>query len=111
MSSDLARHPRLERHLARLLSYGTWLASGIIAAGLAAPLIGWHGIGLETIGTHTVAFGIALFILLPVLRVLAMLIVFAQEGDRRFIAIAMLVLAIIAVSAFLGWRASAGVPG
>lgn len=111
MSEDLARQPRLERHLARLLSYGTWLASGIIAAGLALPLSRWHGALLEPIGARIVTLGIALFIFLPVLRVLAMLVVFVQERDRRFVAIAMLVLAIIAASALLGWHTSGATPG
>jgi uncharacterized membrane protein len=48
--------------------------------------------------------GIALFILLPGLRVAAMLIFFLRAGDYRYGAIAALVLFIIVVSFFVGAR-------
>lgn len=99
---DLAAHPRLERLLAGVLEYGTWLGTCVIAAGLvlatihrAASAQGWP----LPPGMPIVAAGILLFILLPVLRVALMLIVFVLERDYRFSAIALLVLAII----FLGF--------
>jgi uncharacterized membrane protein len=46
--------------------------------------------------------GIALLIALPVLRVILMLIIFIREGDLRFSAIAMLVLAIIILGSVVG---------
>lgn len=104
MSPDLARHPELERLLARVLHCGTWLATCVIALGLALPLIGRPGAGIVTAG-------IALFILLPVLRVLLMLIVFVRERDYRFGAIAALVLAIIALGAALGVHLAGSMPG
>lgn len=108
MSADLARHPGLERLLARVLHRGTWLATGVIALGLALALLGWPGALSALTGTRIVAAGIALFILLPVLRVLLMLIVFVRDGDYRFGAIAALVLAIIALGAALGVHMAGG---
>jgi len=51
-----------------------------------------------------VTIGIALFLLLPVLRVVLMLIVFLCELGYRFSAIAALVLTIILVGFVLGMR-------
>ena len=51
-----------------------------------------------------VKIGIALFLLLPVLRVVLMLIVFLRERDYRFRAIAALVLTILLVGFVLGTR-------
>ena len=48
--------------------------------------------------------GIVLFILLPVLRVAAMLIFFLRARDYRYGAIAALVLLIISFSFFVGTR-------
>ena len=112
MSAGQARHPVLERSLARLLRRGTWLATGIIAAGVVPPLIGWPASPPATIGPRIVTTGIALFIALPVLRVLLMSIVFVRERDYRFGAIALLVLTIIALSGLLGvLHRTGGVPG
>ena len=85
----------LEDLLARLLHHGTLAASGIIAFGLAlreSGLVGWG----------VAAAGIALFILLPALRVAAMLIFFLRAGDYRYGAIAALVLLIISFSFTVG---------
>ena len=81
---------RLETMLAALLRYGTWLAAGMTGVGLALP------------GTGAVTVGIALFILLPVVRVALMLGFFVRERDCRFIAITGLVLAIILMGFALG---------
>ncbi len=97
MSSSLARHHRLERILARVLDQGTWLASGIIAVGWILAASGWRTVGV-------VNAGVALFLLLPVLRVLIMLVVFLRERDYRFGAITALVLSIIVLGALLGAR-------
>ena len=97
MTSSLARHHRLERLLARVLDQGTWLASGIIAVGWILAASGWRTVGV-------VNAGVALFLLLPVLRVLIMLVVFLRERDYRFGAITALVLSIIVLGALLGAR-------
>lgn len=85
---------RLEWLLAGLLQYGSWLASIVIGLGLA-----FSSMRIATIG-------IALFILLPTLRVLLMLLVFLRERDYRFTAIAALVLAIILLGFAVGMRST-----
>jgi hypothetical protein len=49
-----------------------------------------------------VRMGIALFILLPILRVLLMLLVFIRERDFSFAFISGMVLAVILLGVFLG---------
>jgi uncharacterized membrane protein len=89
---------QLESLLARLLHYGTLAASGLIALGLALSVAsGPLGLGIA-------AAGIALFILLPALRVAVMLLFFLRAGDYRYSAIAALVLLIISFSFFIGTR-------
>jgi hypothetical protein len=112
MTADLARHPGLERLLARVLSGGTWLATCVIALGLAVPLFGWQGASpaMPVTGSRIVTAGIALFIFLPVLRVLLMLVVFVREGDYRFGSIAAFVLVIIILGIALGMHMANGLP-
>ena len=112
MSLDLARHPRLERLLAGVLRRGTWLATGVIALGLALSLIGWPDStpAVTMTSARIVILGVALFILLPVLRVLLMMIVFVREGDYSLAAIATLVLTIIILGAALGVHMAGAMP-
>ncbi|MFM0207704.1 DUF1634 domain-containing protein [Paraburkholderia sediminicola] len=117
MSRVAAAGGRLEHWLARLLHYGTWVAAGTIAAGLAIDIPS----GLESTldsalpgtrtpagllsmpaGTHIVTVGIALFILLPVMRLILMLGMFLHQRDYRFSAITALVLVIVAVGLLVG---------
>ena len=95
--SDSARHPELEGVLAHLLDKGTWLASAVIAVGLILPLFGAPGVSW-------VRVGIALFIALPVLRLVVMWVVFWRERDYRFSAIALFVLLIIGLGAWCATR-------
>ncbi len=104
MMADRARHPELERVIAKVLDRGTWIASGIITLGLALELVGWPGMRI-------VIGGITIFIALPVLRVIIMLIVFVRERDYRFGVIAALVLVIIALGAALGVHMAGDMPG
>ena len=98
MNAKAASSGQLENLLGGLLHYGTLIASGIIALGLALSLAaGPSGMGVATAG-------IALFILLPALRVAAMLVFFLRARDYRYGAIAALVLLIISISFFLGAR-------
>jgi uncharacterized membrane protein len=110
VNSGSIRSPRMERLLARVLQFGTWLASAIIAVGLALALIdGRFGIHLSgSVSLRIIALGVVLFILLPVFRVLLMLFVFLQEKDYRFVVIAGLVLVILLLGFFVGMRVSAG---
>jgi uncharacterized membrane protein len=82
----------LEARLARMLSIGTWLASAVIAAGLLGG------------GSSAVTIGVALFILLPVARLLLLLWTFLRERDYRFGALAAFVLAVITLGVVLGAR-------
>ncbi len=108
---------RLEHWLAKLLHYGTWVAAGTIAAGLAMGLPGGLDSTLESalpgmrthagllslpVGMHIVTVGIALFILLPVMRLILMLGMFLHQRDYRFSAITALVLVIVAVGLLVG---------
>ena len=110
----MSRNGRLEELLAALLRDGSWLASAAIGLGFALTLID------SRLGTRNLAFlpdirfatlGIALFILLPVFRVLLMFLVFIREGDFRLAVTAGLVLAIILLAIVLGLRARSDVAG
>ena len=96
---------RLERLLARQLRYGVWLASTVSALGMIIAPFGWrmelHGQPV-TLSTSIVSTGIALFILLPVLRVLLMLIIFLRERNYLFGMISGIVLITIGVSVVVG---------
>ena len=89
---------RLEPLLASVQHYGSWVASMVIGLGLAMAMV-----NLATLpAMRMVTAGIALFILLPVLRVALMLGVFLRRRDYRFSAIAALVLTIIFLGFALG---------
>lgn len=99
MSVFTARPHRLEQVLAGLLNSGTWVASAVIAVGLGLSFLpGVHG----SVGLQIVTAGIALFILLPVLRVALMLAAFLRGRDYRFGGIAALVLLIILAGFVIG---------
>jgi uncharacterized membrane protein len=51
---------------------------------------------------HIVTVGIALFILLPIMRLILMLGMFLHQRDYRFSAITALVLAIVAAGLLVG---------
>ena len=105
MTSRASR--QLERVLATTLSSGTWVASSAVAIGLALAL--WHSRAAagETAlqrDTRITTAGIALFVLLPVIRVTVMLFAFLRARDYRFCAIAALVLAITLLGLLVGMR-------
>lgn len=100
---------RLEALVAALLRWGSWLASAAIGLGFVLALIE------SRFGTRNLAIlpniriatmGIAIFIMLPILRVLVMLLVFLRERDFRLAATAALVLTIIFVGIVLAFRAT-----
>jgi hypothetical protein len=97
MRTDLARHPKLEAHLARLLDAGTWMGCLVIAIGILVSLTG--AAPAELSGSQIVASGVAVFIALPIFRVLLMAAVFLADADYLFGAIATSVLLIIALGA------------
>ena len=107
MTSPGSGHGPLERLLAVVLRYGTWLAAGVVAAGLTRAFLDGHptAYGAPTASsTPLVTLGLALFILLPVLRVLLMAIVFAFDRNYFFAGVAALVLLIIGLGLVLGVR-------
>ena len=99
MSREAGKAPEVELLLARLLRYGTWLASGMMCLGLALSLVGVEG-------THVVAAGVALFIALPVLRVLVMLGAFILNRDYRLVLVAAVVLMTILAGLVIGLSSS-----
>jgi uncharacterized membrane protein len=106
--------PPLERRLAALLKYGTWVASLTIAVGFiltlsAAPTSG-HRVMLPA-GMPIVTAGIALFILLPVLHLTLTLGMFLRQRDYRFSAITLLVLLIVAAGCVVGAHMSVSMSG
>lgn len=104
MKSTTDNFERREQIIAALLWYGTWLASAIIAVGMASdallPLEGSLNVGFS--GHDIVKAGVALLILLPVARVALMLAIFLRERDFVYTAISALVLAIIAAGVVIG---------
>jgi uncharacterized membrane protein len=95
MNSPPNTSQRRERLIAGLLSYGTWVASAVIAAGVLLGFLGHPGLTVEKAG-------IGLFILLPVARVALMLVTFLRERDYAYAAISALVLVIIAAGVVAG---------
>lgn len=92
---------RLESLLAKFLRYGTWLASSVIAigCGLLATAKGNTSLALGC-----VTAGIALLILLPIVRVAIMLWFFLRDRDYRLAIAAALVLSTIAAGVAIGIR-------
>ncbi len=80
----------LERRLARLYRGGTYVATAVIAVGVA-------------LGDATIELaGIALMIALPIVRVALLCASFVRANDRTFALLAALVLAIVAAGAAVG---------
>lgn len=105
MNTNPLTTKRLEGMLASLLHHGTWFSSAVTALGLALVMIEAHlGTSASKLpsGTTLVTAGIALLIMLPVLRLTVMLLVFLRERDYMFGMIAATVLTIIALGTVLG---------
>src|SRR5260370_24346596 len=106
MNRATPRGAPLERLLAGTLQYGTWLASAAIGLGVALALIDsrFSAAKLTILRDMRITtVGIALLILLPVVRVIVMLIVYLRQRDYHLSAIALLVLAIILLRFPLGF--------
>jgi uncharacterized membrane protein len=102
MSVESPLPARLESALARMLSYGTWLACALIAAGLAQTMSGWHIRAAPVEGPTVVAAGIVIFIALPAVRVVVMLVAFLRNREYRFGLAAAFVLLMMAIGCILG---------
>jgi uncharacterized membrane protein len=90
---------RLNHRLAQLMTFGTWVSSGLIAAGMVLPVL---GASARSHAEHLVSTGIVLLIALPPLRVATMGTWFLFHRDRDFALIAALVIVIIIASTLLG---------
>ena len=98
-----------ENLLARMLSYGTWISTGIILIGLAMAFAVRPSAATIAGGAmHVVSGGITLLILLPALRVILMLGAFVRKRDYRFAAFAGIVLTIIILGFALGAKMARG---
>jgi len=98
MNRNAQRVAPLEWLLAGTLYYGTLLASAVVCVGLGLAMIGarFGAPRLAILRDMRIAtMGIALFILLPVARVIVMLVAYIRQRDYRLSAIALLVLAVI----------------
>lgn len=82
---------RQARQLALLMEWGTWLATGLIALGLLLAVTGPEGPGLRII-----LGGTALFVLLPVFRVILLGVQFLFRREPFWAAVTGLVLLIVA---------------
>jgi uncharacterized membrane protein len=94
----------MNRLIGQQLKYGTWLASTVIGLGIAATILGCvspQG-NASTFGLSIVQAGIALIILLPILRVVLMVFTFLREHNYLFVMISCIVLAIIGLSLMIG---------
>jgi uncharacterized membrane protein len=94
-------HRRLERLLAIVLRYSTWLASAVITFGVIEIVAGAGG---PAAGARATTIGIAMLILIPVLRVVLMALVFAFQREYVLLGVAALVLSIIGLGVLLGMR-------
>jgi len=95
---------QLERTLAATLYWGTWLASSAVAVGMTLALLESRTLGETTIrrDTRITTVGIAMFVLLPIVRVAVMLFAFLRDRDYRFAVIAGLVLTITLLGLLVG---------
>jgi uncharacterized membrane protein len=102
MSVESPLPARLESALARILSYGTWFACALIAAGLAQTMSGWNMRAAHADGPSVIAAGIVIFIALPAVRVVVMLVAFLRNREYRFSVAAAFVLLMMAIGCILG---------
>lgn len=98
MSSKINSIQKQEQRIAALLHSGTWLASAVVAVGLAwqvSESYVRHSPIKTVTGVQFVTVGVGLFISLPIIRLLFMLLMFLRERDYTFTLIAAIVLGII----------------
>ena len=106
----------LDRSIARLLTYGTYVSVGLLGIGTIlmfargiAPLAGGPPFQLELIVDDVVHLraagfmwlGLVAVIATPTARVVAALIGFVRRGERTMALVAALILAVIALSVVL----------
>ena len=74
--------------------------------GPPGPLTGILGGTLRLDPVSTINLGLLVLLITPVARVVAAMIAFALEGDRRYVLICITVLAVLALSAVIGEHSS-----
>jgi hypothetical protein len=105
MNHTIQRVAPLEWLLAHTLYYGTLMASAVVCLGLGLAMIGarFGAPRLAILRDMRIAtIGIALFILLPVARVMVMLVAYIRQRDYRLSAMSLLVLTVILLGFAVG---------
>ncbi|MEY8442935.1 DUF1634 domain-containing protein [Lactococcus ileimucosae] len=118
MTKEKEKLLEIELKIGKILRAGVFISSAVIIIGLAMFVFtgysGYSGTtyprGLSEIVRGLLEFkpfawlmtGLFLLILTPVLRVLASIFAFAKEGDRMYVIITMMVLAVLVLAIFLG---------
>jgi len=96
---------KLEPAVAATLYWGTWVASSVVGVGLLLAMLD-SGVAVRGMAVQRdmriASAGIALFILLPVIRVIVMLFAFLRDRDYRFSVIAAFVLAVTLLGLLVG---------
>ncbi|MBB1627759.1 DUF1634 domain-containing protein [Achromobacter sp. UMC71] len=103
MKQSIPAIEKNDRLIAGLLGYGTWVASTIIAAGMALMALDQlgHGLAFPQGGFGLLKAGVALFILLPVARVALLACMFLRDRDFLFAGLSAFVLAVMGVGVLL----------
>ncbi len=100
------------RVVAMVLRTGLAVACALMAAGLTVTLARGdrhaHVVRLfeiggdQAVGDLLLAAGVVVLALTPAVRVLALVVLWAREGDRRFVAVALVVVAVLVAAAAFG---------
>lgn len=112
----------IELRIGKILRAGVFMSSSVIIIGLLMFVFTGHSgypgttypRGLSEIAAGLFEFkafawlmtGLFLLILTPVLRVLASIFAFAKEGDKMYVTITLVVLAVLVLAIFLGHTAA-----
>ncbi|MFK4936141.1 DUF1634 domain-containing protein [Lactococcus garvieae] len=118
MTEEKEKLLEIELRIGKILRAGVFISSSIIIIGLIMFVFTGHSgypgtnypRGLAEIAEGLVAFkafawlmtGLFLLILTPVLRVVASIFAFAKEGDKMYVIITMMVLAVLVIAILLG---------
>lgn len=95
-----------------ILRGGLVLAAGLMAAGFVAALVGGTHqapairvgdlFGNLSLSNRLIGFGVVVLAATPAARVLALLVLWAREGDRRFMVVAFVVVVVLTAGVVLG---------
>jgi hypothetical protein len=111
MNRTTQRIAPLEWLLAGTLYYGSLMASVVVCVGLGLAMIdsrfGAPRLAISR-DMRIATIGVALFILLPVVRVIVMLVAYLRQRDYRLSAIALLVLTVILLGFVVGMASRRG---